>query len=195
MHVFEYLVGLVSILIGLALADLSLSLHRLLRSSHPVRWHWHSLASAVVVVLLVLDFWWGLRQLERIDVTVTIGSFLPLLASLVVFFLLAASALPDEVPQDGLDLRDYYDRTAKYFWSLLSLYILLTTAHVMLTLTMVLGAREAFAQRTPIHLAPNLLIVILALTLTRVRNRWWNSAVIIFLLLALLNSHVTRPLT
>ncbi|HEX8214127.1 MAG TPA: hypothetical protein VF582_01500 [Allosphingosinicella sp.] len=69
----------------------------------------------VVLVLLVLDVWWGVRQLEMTGVTITIGLFLPLLAALFIFFLLAAAALPDEVPSEGVDLRAYYFESSRYF--------------------------------------------------------------------------------
>jgi hypothetical protein len=55
MPAFEYLLSLVSILIGIALADIALSVHRLLRSDGAVRWHWHPIAAAAIIVLLVLD--------------------------------------------------------------------------------------------------------------------------------------------
>lgn len=48
----------------------------------------------------------------------TIGQFLPLLVELVILFLLAAAALPDDIPPGGLDLKLYYDRNGPYFWSL-----------------------------------------------------------------------------
>jgi H+/Cl- antiporter ClcA len=57
---FEYLLALVSILIGLAVADLSSSLHRLLRARRRVRWDWLPLAGAFLVILLILEFWWNL---------------------------------------------------------------------------------------------------------------------------------------
>jgi len=41
-------------------------------------------------------------------VPITIGGFLPLLIGLILLFLLTAATLSDEVPAEGLDLRDFY---------------------------------------------------------------------------------------
>lgn len=194
MQAFEYLIGLVSILIGIALADIAFSLHRLLRSGDAVRWHWHPIAAAVIVVLLVLDLWWGLRQLERAGVTMTVGLFLPLLAALFAFFLLAAAALPDKESRNGADLRAYYQDTSRYFWRLFALYILLSSIHVFLVSRAAPGWHPSMYQRSLTNMLPNLAIVGLAVSLSLSRRWWWHSAILVFLLAALVLSHVARPL-
>jgi hypothetical protein len=194
MQAFEYLLGLASILIGIALADMALSLHRLLRSEGPVRWHWHPIAAAVVVVLLVLDLWWGLRQLERAGVTMTVGLFLPLLSALFVFFLLAAATFPDKVSVKGTDLAVYYSATSRYFWRLFSIYIMLSSAHVFAVGLAAPGWQTSSYQRLAVQFVPNMIIVGLAVSLSVSRRWWWHSVVLVFLLAALLMSHVARPL-
>jgi hypothetical protein len=195
MHAFEYLVGLVSILVGIALADIALSLHRLLRAKGRVRWHWQSLASTLLVVVVVLDLWWSLRQLENAGITITVALFLPLLCALFVFFLLAAAALPDEVPEAGVDLREYYEGNRRYFWTLFALYVLLSSVHVITMFSAVHGWQFAIQQRLPANLMPNLFTIGLMASLVFIRRSWWHAVVIIFLLGALLNSHLMRPLT
>lgn len=81
-----------------------------------MRWHWAPVVAAVLVVLTLIQIWWSLYQPE--GGAVTMGQFLPLFAELVILFLLAAAALPDEVPPEGVDLRAYYDRNRRYFWGL-----------------------------------------------------------------------------
>jgi hypothetical protein len=56
------------------------------------------------------------------------SAFLVLAATLVCMFLLASAALPDEVPAEGTDLRQYYQENGGYFWSLFSLFVLLMIA-------------------------------------------------------------------
>jgi len=195
MQAFEYLVGLVSILVGLALADLALSLHKLLRARARVQWHWHAPAAAVILVLLVLDFWWGMRQLERTGVTMTIGLFLPMVVALFVFFLLAAAAFPDEVPADGLDLRAYYLENSRYFWTLFALFVLLVSLHIATITIQRFDARPDMLVRLAAALMPNAVAIALAATLALVRRPWWHSAGLLFLLVALFASYLTRPLT
>ncbi len=116
MSAFEYTSVLASIIIGLALVDVLTSLNRLIRAGRRVKWHWAAPLATVMVVLTVIQIWWALYRPE--DTGVTIGQFLPLFAELVILFLLAAAALPDEVPAEGIDLKAYYHRNGPYFWSL-----------------------------------------------------------------------------
>lgn len=113
MSAFEYVSVMASIIIGLALVDVLVSLNRLIRAGRLVRWDWAAPLAAVLVVLTLIQIWWGLYRPE--EQPMTIGQFLPLLVELVILFLLGAAALPDEVPADGLDLKAYYDRNGPYF--------------------------------------------------------------------------------
>ncbi len=101
MSVFEYTSVLASILIGLALVDVLVSFNRLIRAGRQVRWHWAPVVAAVLVVLPLIQIWWSLYQPE--GGAVTMGQFLPLFVELVILFLLAAAALPDEVPPEGVN--------------------------------------------------------------------------------------------
>ena len=92
---FEYSLVLVSIFVGLAITDMLVSLHRILRSRTKIHWHWLPLVAALLVLLTLLQFWWGFYQLGRIDVWNQYGAFLLLLLQLILMFLLACAALPD----------------------------------------------------------------------------------------------------
>lgn len=116
MSAFEYTSVMASIIIGLALVDVLVSLNRLIRAGGLVRWHWASPVASVLVVLTLIQVWWSLYSPQ--DTGLTIGQFLPLLVELVILFLLSAAALPDEVTPDGVDLKAYYHRNGPYFWSL-----------------------------------------------------------------------------
>ena len=116
MSAFEYTSVMASIIIGLALVDVLVSLNRLIRAGGLVRWHWAAPVASALVVLTLIQVWWSLYSPQ--DTGLTIGQFLPLLVELVILFLLAAAALPDEVSADGVDLKAYYHRNGPYFWSL-----------------------------------------------------------------------------
>jgi hypothetical protein len=194
MQPFEYVVGLVSILLGLALTELASSLHKLLRARARVKWDWQAPAAAVALVLVVLDLWWGVRQLERIGLTMTIGLFLPLLTALLLFYLAAAAVLPDDVPAEGIDIREYYAANARYFWLLFAAYVLVAKLHVgLVDYLQMTDTSQALARLAKLS-APSLLIALLAVSLAFVRQRWWHFAVLSFLIAALLSSHVSRPL-
>ena len=50
MSAFEYVSVLASVIIGLALVDILVSLNRLIRAAGLVRWHWAAPAAALLVV-------------------------------------------------------------------------------------------------------------------------------------------------
>ncbi|MEZ4703049.1 MAG: hypothetical protein R2834_22145 [Rhodothermales bacterium] len=124
---FEYILPLVSVLVGLAVADLAVSLHRLLRARSRVGWDWLPLATGLLAVLLALEFWWRFYSAQDRPLFATLGGFLLLAIQLVLLFLLNAAALPDEVPEEGLDLHAFYRQNASYFWVLYAAYTLFST--------------------------------------------------------------------
>ena len=106
---FEYILPLVSVLVGLAVADLVTSLHRLIRDRSRVQWDWLPLTVALLTILTVLNLWWGLYQAQDDNYYRTLAGFLPLVAQLVLLFLVNAAVLPDDVPAKGIDLKIYYE--------------------------------------------------------------------------------------
>ena len=124
MSAADYLSTFVSIVLGVALADLATSLHRLLRARSRVRWDWLAPLAAFAAMLVIVLGWWELY--DNFTGRWAVGRFLPVLISLLLLFLLAASALPDEVPDEGIDLRAYYLENRGYFWSLFALFVLST---------------------------------------------------------------------
>ena len=127
-------------------------------------------------------------------VTITIGLFLPLLAALFIFFLLAAAALPDEVPSEGVDLRAYYFESSRYFWGLFALFVLLSSAHVLAIRMQLFDSSPETLVRSARGLGGNFIAATLAVTLMFIRHPWWHSAALALLVAALLFSHLTRPL-
>lgn len=173
---FEYVSVLGAIIVGLALTDVLVSLHRLIRAEKLVRWDWAAPVATTFAVLTIVQIWWSLFRGQ--DEAMTIGQFMPQLVELVLLFLLAAGALPDEVPSGGLDLKKYYDRNGPYFWSLyaaaLAWPLLLTVAARLID-----GAGwDALRYR-----AMDVLILAVFVSLIFIRNRRWHLAA--FLLMSL----------
>ena len=127
MNTFEYLLPLISVIVGLSITDLATSLHRLLRARRRVEWDWLPLATALLAVVLVLNVWWELYPAEAMGVY-TVAEFFPLMMTLIVLFLINAAALPDRVPSEGMDLRAFYESNSSYLWLLFAVYISLATA-------------------------------------------------------------------
>lgn len=124
----QYVLPLVSILVGLALTDLAKSLHLLLRARGRVRWHPFPVVVAALAALYVVQFWWAFYRVGQRTPFTHYLVVLVLLATLVVLFLLCAAALPDAVPEAGLDLRAYYFDQRRYVFGLFAGYVVLSTA-------------------------------------------------------------------
>jgi hypothetical protein len=174
----EYLTTFVAIIVSLAVADLLMSLHRLLRAGSRVKWFWIPPALTVYMLLLSVNFWWGnyyrFVRLTRISMV----EFLPTLGSLVVLFLMMAAVLPDELPEQELDLKQWYWENARYFWSLnvAGLTILLTSS----ALTHISTAPDVLPFLT--HQVLNFALLAGALLLLFTRRVWVHGIYVAFAL-------------
>src|SRR3954467_10261189 len=130
MSLVESVAVLVAIILGLALAELATSFHRLMRAGKRVQWDWMSPALAFVMLLETVQFWWLSKAWYANATELRILEFLPRLLLLLLIYLLAAAVLPDEVPEDGVDLRSFYVDSSRYFWAL----VLLLTLCIMIFL-------------------------------------------------------------
>ena len=117
MSQLEYLVALISIIVGLGLTDLAQSFRELIRPGHSVRWDGLPLAWSALVFLTTILVWWnGFGVLEG---TGDAGGTGPIFLSyLLIFFLLylcCAFSLPDsswgrasDSSERGVDLEAFY---------------------------------------------------------------------------------------
>src|SRR3984885_8586869 len=121
---FEYAMGLFSVLIGLAVADVAMSFHRLMRSKLPVRWDPLALGAALYTLCTAVYMWFDIWGVRHFALTRHFLFYLGLGAALFVLFLAAAASLPDDADDadDAIDLREYYARNRRYFWALIALF-------------------------------------------------------------------------
>ena len=192
MTAIDYVAGFISILVGLSLAEIAQSTHRLLRCRHRVRWHWYPFAAALLLLLIIIELWWNTNQVIVPGRPVTIGIFLPIVGGLLLLYLTCAAVLPDEVPTEGLDLRASYFANARYFWTL---FAILVAGFVIIRM----GRSIAFvgwARTVPAlpSVVPNAVLVLLFLSLGWVRRSWWHTLLLLLLPPLLFLSLVNRPL-
>ena len=118
---FEYALGLFSVLIGLAVADIAASFHRLARSKAPVSWDPLALFAAFYALCMAVGMWFDLWGVRNVSEARQYFFYLFMVANLFVLFLIAAASLPDDPREDG-NLRAYYERNRRYFWLLIALF-------------------------------------------------------------------------
>ena len=121
MRAFEYALGLFSVLIGLAVADIATSFHRLVRSRPAVIWDPLTLLAALYALLIAIGMWFDLWGVRNVTAARHFFFYLIMVALLFIVFLIAAASLPDD-SESGRDLTEFYSRNRRYFWILITLF-------------------------------------------------------------------------
>lgn len=119
-------------------------------------------------------FWMGVEEVFApvYDFVFNPGGFLVFGALLVITYLVVAAVLPDYVPEEGIDLREYYEGNARYFWSLYALSWAVESVLLVQALPDELGLDIIFG----LVLLAIALLAMLALAF--VRRRWVHWVVV-----------------
>lgn len=170
----EHALVFASIIVGVAVSDQVMSLNRLLLARDRVRWDWAPLAVALAVVLTNLQVWWSIASPDARPVS--IGGFLPTLVELVLLALLSAASLPDAGAADADDLTAYYERHARYLWTLYALALGWVTAVGVVEAGRQAGLVAAIQQREG-----DLIPLAVMIGLIFIRRRWFLICAMLFL--------------
>jgi hypothetical protein len=120
---FAYLAAFVSVVLALALSDLVQSFHRLLRARRRVKWSLTALIAAMTVFMAILEEFFGLWRFTGVE-RFAYFDLLTLIVPAILLSIAAMTVLPDEVPDEGLDLAHYYMENRRLLYLLLSLWVL-----------------------------------------------------------------------
>ncbi|HET7816289.1 MAG TPA: hypothetical protein VFK58_01760 [Sphingomicrobium sp.] len=115
---FAYLVAFLSIVLAVALTDMIQSTHRLIRAGDRVKWDILTPLLALLVFSEISAVFFSLWSDARFD-RLSYHGLLAFLTQPLIQALLAFAVLPDEVPERGLDLRQFYFANRRYFAVLL----------------------------------------------------------------------------
>lgn len=127
MDVFNHLIPFVAIILGVGLADLLFSLHRLMRNRARIRWHVLPLIWAALAFFATLQNWWAFYYTGQLEALSYFFTFAFHLLGPVLLFLLCAAVLPDITQHDAkkkLDLLAFHLKQRRYLFGLASLYVL-----------------------------------------------------------------------
>jgi hypothetical protein len=116
---FEHLAVLISIIIGLAIAHLLTTVHRLVQARRRVRFYWLPVTWAAVLFVAQVEWWWGIFGMRQ-QTTWNFFYFLFLLLSPVTLYLASASVLPEVEPGQEVDLRAYYYANRGWLFAMLA---------------------------------------------------------------------------
>lgn len=118
---FEYALGLFSVLIGLALVDVAVSAHKLIRHFATIRWDARVILSVFLVILVIVRMWFAIWSIRGVGMVLYFPFYLSLFVELLILFLLAANCLPDD-PTSGYDLTAFYERNQRTLWTLFAVF-------------------------------------------------------------------------
>ena len=134
MDIGGYWATFVSIILGVAVADLLINFHRLLHERKRVDWDALPLVWAVVALLWIVNYWWAVAgNLTRWSDLRVVIEFAFAAIPPIMLFLMAASLLPRAIPVDGrLDMRAEWQKARGLFLTLAALYQCLAWINVTL---------------------------------------------------------------
>ena len=139
MDLFEFLMILLSIIIGLGLAELLTGTARVLRDGRQAAFSWaHSFAGLTIFTALLQMFWeaWSLRDIEAW----TFPAMLMMLAGPVLLFVIAHILFP--AGKAHKDFGDYYFSRARLIWSLGAAAVIVAVMFRPLAFDMALLVRD-----------------------------------------------------
>lgn len=204
MSQLEYLIALVSIIVGLAIADLAGSFRELVRPRRAVRWHWLPLTWAAIVLLILVQFWWisfGALQEGTFGQAI---AFLPYLMAFLMLYLACAFALPDPecrpecapertpvrpssaegppgVPAEALNMEAFYFSPVHRRWFFGTLIVLIVLGQVIsIASSVFLG--DSTASDVALTASTNLSAAVLLGALIATDRRWVHVGVTLLVL-------------
>jgi O-antigen/teichoic acid export membrane protein len=128
MEAFDYAMGLVSIVVGIAISDLALSFHKLFRHRRTLSWDARTLLAAALTFVVLFSMWFDLWSVHGRPEILNYPFLLSIIVELVLLFLMATAVLPDEpLPND--DLATFYDNNARSIWTFFLLFQISYVGH------------------------------------------------------------------
>lgn len=120
MHVGEYILALVTIVLGLALTSMATSVDRIVKRHNEVQLDPATLLAAAMVFYIVVANLWA-QYFHYRDVTAApLAEGAIMIATFMITYLMAALVLPDDW-EVQLDLKDHYERIRRPLWGLFGL--------------------------------------------------------------------------
>ena len=172
MTLAELLTGLATVILGLAVSNITSSLHRLALTGRKVRWAPEPVLLTTLLIMILVNVWLGFWAI-RDAASVNEGRTLLTLVQLMTLYFAAASCLPepDRIPAEGIDLKVYYYETRWLSYGAMAFSLALISVRALVT-----GQGFTFVDWFLSGGFPIALYLLLCL----VRKRWIHLAVLLF---------------
>jgi hypothetical protein len=114
----DFAIGLMTIITGLAIADMVASTHVLLMNRARVRWDWLATLAAIYIFLLIVSSWGiSYRTMGNQMINPPLWLFVIGLSQIIPLYLSGRASLPDAVDAKGISLAAHYAEIRRYFWA------------------------------------------------------------------------------
>jgi len=180
---FEYEAIYLGIIVGLALANILSSLHKLIEAGPRVRWSWMAPASAAYAATHTINEFW-FTWIHQHDAAIresagnlTIFTWYPRAIAFALLYLMCAASLPDDAGEGNVDLERYYIDNRKRFWGFSAALHALNLANWMKAFALS-GFALQFLHSGTVPMLANAGECFLSLTLMFTRARWWHALVL-----------------
>lgn len=169
MDAFSYLSVLISIILGFSITQILSATGRMIRARERVTLYAPPVIWAAVLLIIDVQMWWAMFG-YRTRTQWGFVEFLMLLLQTICAYMLAAVVLPEEVPEGGLDLREYYESHSVWLFGFLIAIVVVSILKEVL-----LEGRLP----VPVNLAFHLLLIVTALAAITIRRAWFQQAMAI----------------
>lgn len=115
MGLFEFLMVLLSVVVGLGLTEILSGGANLLKARGEVRFYWIHVAFQFGIFFALLQQWWEFWDLKEVG-EISFVAVLAVLAPPIFLFLIANLLYPRRL--EGVDLEEYYYRQSPILWGL-----------------------------------------------------------------------------
>jgi len=125
MDIFEFIVGMISVILALAIAQLFIGVSDLIQRRDRVKFFLPHSVWATVIFLIAFLHWWSLWTFKDLDWNFAMF-FYSLLGPSLMFFAITILN-PRDRGEDSLDLAEYFMDTRRYFLGVMLVVFLLFT--------------------------------------------------------------------
>ncbi len=149
---FEYLSVLISIVIALGIAEVTISWGRLLQHRDRVRFSGLHAFWSTFILFLMIQYWWGFWNARTVD-NWSLASLLIFVSATIALVLCAIVLVPGRVISGDINLEDLYYENARPFFLLAAVFLGLATVGDIFVLGVPIGHTENLVRFLGIGLA------------------------------------------
>lgn len=163
---FEHLSVLISIILGLGMVRLLISLQQLVQAIDRVKIYWLPILWAILVFVGQIEWWWSSFEFRN-QFNWNFFYFLFILISPISLYLGAAFVLPKIEENSEYDLKQYYYRTRGWLFTFLAIAPMFDA----------IRRSTRGASITEVEIWSNIVVFIAVSSLAYVRREWYHGLI------------------